>query len=128
MTINEVKATFAPPVPNVVPTIDYSILDGKWSHEIDLNQKYRIGQQYKLTTDTPFCVIEMVIESVFDYIKQKQSTPGEKLIIENHRQIILTTLKNLHDLKISVDYKELLCIIDGVIYANGKQLYRKDSR
>lgn len=128
MTINEVKATFAPPVPNVVPTIDYSILDGKWSHEIDLNQKYRIGQQYKLTTDTPFCVIEMVVESVFDYIKQKQSTPGEKLIIENHRQIILTTLKNLHDLKISVDYKELLCIIDGVIYANGKQLYRKDSR
>lgn len=128
MTINEVRPTFAPPAPNIITPIDYSILDGKWSHEIELNQKYRIGQQYKLTSDTPFCIVETVIESVFDYIKQQQSTPGEKLIIENHRQIILTTLKNLHDLKITVDYKELLCIIDGVIYANGKQLYRKDSR
>ena len=128
MIMNEVKPTFAPPVPNTVTPIDYSVLDLKWSHNVDFNQKYRIGQQYKLTSDTPFCVVEAIIESIFDYIKQKQETPSDKIIIENHRKIILTTLKNLHDIKIVVDYKDLLCIIDGVIYANGKQLYRKDDR
>lgn len=128
MIINDVKPTFAPPLPNDIAVLDYSILDNKWSNDTNLNQKYRVGQQYKLSTDTPFCIIELIIESVFDYIKQKQLTPGEKIIIENHREIILITLKNLHDLKISVDFKELLCIIDGVTYTNGKQLYRKDSR
>mgnify|MGYP006268086721 CR=1 FL=1 len=108
--------------------MDYTNLDTKWSHNVELNQNYKLGQQYKLTSETPYCVIELIVDSILDYVKQKQVAPENKLIIENHKQIILTTLRNLNDLKITVDYKDLLCIIDGIIYANGKHLYRKDSR
>lgn len=128
MKFNEVNATFAPPPRDIPQQIDYSGLDQKWSHDPELNQKYKLGQQYKLTDETPLCVVELIVDGVFDYIKQQESDPGNKIILENHRDIIKCVIKNLHDSKITVDFKHIMCIIDGILYANGRPLYRKDSR
>lgn len=128
MKYSEVNATFAPPVRDIPQQIDYSNIDQKWSNDLELNLKYKLGQQYKITDETPLCVLETIIDCVFDYIKSIQTEPNIKIVLENHRDIIKSVIKNLHDLKISVDYKHILCIIDGIIYANGRNLYRKDSR
>jgi len=128
MKYSEVNPTFAPPIRDVPHQIDYTNLDQKWSNDSDLNIKYKLGQQYKITDNTPLCVLDTIVDCVFDYIKSVQTDPNTKIIIANHRDIIKSVIKNLHDSKITVDYKHILCIIDGITYANGRNLYRKDSR
>lgn len=128
MKYNEVSASFVNPVGNTVQQIDYTPLDVKWSHDFNLNNKYKIGQQYKLIDEEPYGIIELIVDGIFDELRRDVKEPNDKIVIENHRTIIKELLKNMRDSKIVVDLKNILCIIDGIIYANGRQYYRKDSR
>jgi hypothetical protein len=128
MNYENIPASFVPLESTKVKAIDYSILEDKYSNDFNLHKKYRTGQQYKLTSDKGIEIVSLVIESVFDEIKANATTPEKKILIENHRRIILDLLKNTHDSEITVDSKSLITIIDGVIHTNAKQLYKKDSR
>lgn len=128
MKYNEVSPSFINPIGNTVQQIDYTPLEGKWSHDFNLNSRYKTGQQYKLVDDEPYGIIELVVDGIFDEIRKEVVEPNDKIVIENHRFIIMQLLKNMRDSKIQVDLKNILCIIDGIIYANGRQYYRKDGR
>ena len=128
MNYENVPASFVPLESTKVKSIDYSILEDKYSNDFNLHKKYKTGQQYKITGDKGIEIVSLIIESIFDEIKSNTTTPDKKLVIENHRRIITDLLKNLHDSEITVDSKSLITIIDGVIHTNAKQYYKKDSR
>lgn len=127
MTFEQVPASFVPLQGTKISNIDYSNLDSKYIHDFVLHSKYKTGQHYKISDEKPLAIVSLLIESIFDELKNNTSDPTKKIIIENHRRIINDLLKNLYDSEITVDLKIIMGIIDGVIYANTKQFYKKDS-
>lgn len=128
MTFEEKPASIAPPIGTIKQKIDYSILKQKWGVNFDYDSKYRQGQFYIIDSNStnPYQLIDLIITAIFDELQKAVKDPEQKLIIENHYVMIQTTIKNLKDLKISIDPMHILCIIDGIIYANGQQHYKKE--
>ena len=106
--------------------IDYSVLETKYNNEWESHTKYKTGQQYKLSDDKPLSILKLIVDSVIDECKFGITDPNKKIVLENHRNLLHLIVKNLEDSEINLDYKKLLCIIDGVIYANTRQLYKKE--
>ena len=127
MTYEQVPASFVSLQGTKTTPIDYSNLDSKYIHEFILHSKYKLGQQYKITDEKPLAIVSLILESVFDELKSNTTDPTKKIIIENHRRIANDVFKNLYDSEITVDLKNIIGIIDGVIYANTKQFYKKGS-
>lgn len=127
MNFDIVSPSFVPLGGTKITPIDYSNLETKYTHDYILQSKYKIGQQYKISDEKPLAIVALLLESVFDELKTNTTEPTKKIIIENHRRVINDLLKNLYDSDITVDSKNIVGIIDGVIYANTRQLYKKDS-
>jgi hypothetical protein len=127
MTYEQVPASFVPLEGTKLVPINYNILDTKYIHDYVLQTKYKIGQQYIVSDEKPLAIVSLLLESVFDELKANTPDPTKKIVIENHRRIANDLLKNLYDSEITVDLKNIIGILDGVIYANTKQYYKKDS-
>lgn len=127
MTYENIPASFVPLEGTKVIPLNYSNLDTKYIHDYVLHTKYKTGQQYKVSDEKTLAIVYLLLESVFDELKLSNTDPLKKIVIENHRRIINDLLKNLYDSEIIVDSKSIIGILDGVIYANTKQLYKKDS-
>lgn len=122
------QASFVPLEGTKTVAIDYSNLETKYLHDYILQTKYKTGQQYKISDEKPLALVQLLLEGVFDELKANTTDPTKKIIIENHRRIANSVFKNLYDSEITVDLKNIIGILDGVIYANTKQYYKKDNR
>ncbi len=127
MTYDNIQPSFVQLEGTKVVPINYSNLDTKYIHDYVLHSKYKTGQQYRVSDEKPLAIVALLLESVFDELKVNTTDPLKKIVIENHRRIANDLLKNLYDSEITVDLKNIIGIIDGVIYANTKQYYKKDS-